>query len=355
MHDPTGVLVTGAGAPGLPGTLYALRHNPDGRPVRVIGVDIESDIAGRFLADKFHVVPPPESAEYVPAMLRICAEESAAVVLPQTTREIVALSAARDEFTRAGIGVMVSGAGVIRDANDKWRLIGKAREIGLPCPAAFRARTEEELTNGAFELGYPEHPVAVKPPVSNGMRGVRILRNNAWNVTRFLGEKPSGLEMSLDDLLRIFRRGPGWPEMIVMEYLPGAEYTVDAFRGATLELALPRLREAVRSGITFRSSSEFRDDVREQSLRLARYLDLRFAFGLQFKVDAHGIPKILECNPRIQGTMVASAFSGANLVWFGVRELLGEPVEAASLAIQPACFYRVWDGIGVCAGIVHAI
>lgn len=348
-------MVTGAGAPGLPGTLYALRHNPDGRAVRVIGVDIESDIAGQYLVDTFFTVPPPESPAYVPAMRRICAQESVAVILPQTTREIVALSEERDEFSRAGIGVMVSDACVIRIANDKWELISKAKEIGLPCPATFLARSEEELITCALDLGYPQRPVAVKPPVSNGMRGVRILTSGHWNVSRFLAEKPSGLEISLDDLLCIFRRGPGWPEMIVMEYLPGAEYTVDAFRGATLEIALPRLREAVRSGITFRSSSEFRGDIREQSLCLAQRLGLRFVFGFQFKLDAKGVPKILECNPRIQGTMVASAFSGANLIWFGVKELLGEPVEADALTICPSSFYRFWSGVGLSDGVTHVI
>jgi hypothetical protein len=36
-------------------------------------------------------------------------------------------------------------------------------------------------------------------------------------------------------------------------------------------------------------------------------------------------------------------------------ELLSEPVDPASLAIQPAFFYRVWGGIGICAGTAHAI
>lgn len=140
-----------------------------------------------------------------------------------------------------------------------------------------------------------------------------------------------------------------------MEYLPGAEYSVDAFIGEKLELALPRLREKIRSGITFRSRSDFREDLSRHTLELARHLGLRFAFGFQFKLDAHGTPKLLECNPRIQGTMVASVFSGANLIWFGVKELLGEPIEPKQVSLKPACFYRSWGGVGVSGEFTEAI
>jgi len=69
------LLVTGAGAPGIRGTLYALRHNPDRRPVRIIGVDMQAKVVGALLADKFYTIPPPETAEYIAALLKICQRE----------------------------------------------------------------------------------------------------------------------------------------------------------------------------------------------------------------------------------------------------------------------------------------
>src|SRR5208282_4462454 len=166
------VLVTGAGAPGLPGTLYALHKNPDGLAVRIIGVDTECDVAGRFLADKFYLVPAPEDQSYVESMLEICRAESVAVVLPQTTREIAQLSHSREFFENEGIRVMVSTAPAIEAANNKWTLIKLSASLGVPCPAAHLTGSEEELMSAVCALGYPESPVVVKPPVSNGMRGV---------------------------------------------------------------------------------------------------------------------------------------------------------------------------------------
>src|SRR5690606_31850838 len=121
------------------------------------------------------------------------------------------------------------------------------RRVGLPTPEYRLASSEAELLQAVEALGYPDRPVVVKPPRSNGMRGVRILRENSWDVMRFLSEKPSGLEVSLDELVAILRRGEMWPALVVMEYLPGDEYTVDVYRGVQGTVAIPRKRVTVRS------------------------------------------------------------------------------------------------------------
>lgn len=349
------VLVTGAGAPGLPGTLYLLRNNSERRPVRVIGIDTNPDVGGRFLVDRFFVVPAPEEPHYLDVLCRICDSEAVDVVLPQTTREIMRLSSSKGLLERRGVLVMVSDAHAVEIANNKWLLAKRTAELGVPTPAAYLAKSEPDLHRFVEALGYPERPVVIKPPVSNGMRGVRILRREPWGVQRFLSEKPSGIEITLDELLRILRQGPGWPELLVMEYLPGPEYSVDVYLGIAAAIAVPRLRQSVRSGITFVSKTELRSDLSDYSLLLAREIGLRYAIGFQFKVDTNGVPKILECNPRIQGTMVASVFSGVNMIWLGVKELFGEPVVATVKEASVSQFYRVWGGVGVAGDFVDEI
>jgi carbamoyl-phosphate synthase large subunit len=345
--EPLSILVTGAGAPGIRGTIYALRSNPEQRPVRIVGVDTDDDVVGRFLVDAFFQVPPPESPAYLDAIRSICRQEGVSLILPQTTREVVVLSRCKEELERDRLRIMVSDEQAIELANNKWTLLVRCQELGLPCPAFHIAGTEDELVGCVRKLGYPAQPVVVKPLVSNGMRGFRVLRSEPWDVLRFLAEKPPSGETSLDDLLRILRRGPGWPQLLVTEYLPGPEYSVDVFLGEKLAVALPRLRKTIRSGITFRSQTELRQDMVTFSLCIARDIGLRYAFGFQFKLDADSVPRILECNPRIQGTMVASVFSGANVIWFGVKELIGEPVCRLACRVAPSSFYRYWGGLGV--------
>jgi carbamoyl-phosphate synthase large subunit len=348
------ILLTGAGAPGVRGSLFALRHNPDDRPVRVVGVDLDPEAVGRHFLDAFHVLPAPERPEYLDRLRMICTTERIDLVIPQTTREIAVLSAARERLREEGITVMVGTSESVRLANDKWHVIKAFEKAGLPTPRCYRVQTPSALADAARELGYPSRPVVVKPPFSNGMRGVRVLRESAWDVSRFLAEKPTGLEITLDELLGILERGASWPELLLMEYLPGDEYSVDAFIGQASRVALPRLRARIRSGISFITHVVSEPTMSEDTLRVAKDLGLEYTFGFQYKRDVNGVPKVLECNPRVQGTMVASVFAGVNVIWLGVREAIGAPSRDIPTP-RPASFYRFWGGIGVDENGQHAI
>lgn len=355
MQGKLSILLTGAGAPGTRGTLYALRKNPDGLRIHAVGTDMKPDGVGRLWMDAFYPVPAPEEEAYLDNLLAICQKESVALVIPQTTRELVACARHKAAFEAAGARVMVSDPDAIRVANNKWELLQLFAQLNLPHPAFHLARSREELVECALRLGYPKEPVVVKPPVSNGMRGFRILRESAWDLKRFLSEKPSGVEITLDDLLTILGRGETWHELLVTEYLPGPEYSVDAFVGSKVQVAVPRLRKEIRSGISFQNQLEYRDDLMQNTLAVGRQIGLRYAFGFQFKLDPSGTAKVLECNPRVQGTMVASLFGGVNVIWMGVKEALGEPPEKVAGPLQTASFQRFWGGVGIQGGQIHEI
>lgn len=345
------LLLTGAGAPGTRGALYALHHNPDGIRIRTVGTDVKTGVLARHWLDSLYQVPAPEEAGYLEALLALCTKESVDLVIPQTTRELAVFARHKAAFEAQGTRVMVSSLPAIAVANNKAALLKVAQELQLPHPAFVLTRSRQELVDAARQLGYPRTPVVVKPPVSNGGRGFRVLREEAWDLARFLQEKPSGEEIALDALLAILERGTSplqeetWPSLLVTEYLPGDEYSVDAFLGARVQVAVPRLRKEIRSGISFANELEYRADLMQASIALGRRIGLRYAVGFQFKLDEDGQPKLLECNPRVQGTMVASLFGGANVIWMGVKEALGELVDWVP-PLQPASFHRFWGGVG---------
>lgn len=342
------IMITGAGAPGTRGTLYSLRANGTGIRPRVVGVDLRSDSAGRYLCDAFYTVPAPESPDYIARLLDVAKQADATVLLPQTTREIAVIAPVREAIEAHGIRAVIASPEAIRRSNDKSEVLKTFERLGLPFADYRVARSENELCAYAHDLGYPEISVAVKPPVSNGMRGFRVLTETPWTAARFFAEKPSGADISLAALVRILRTAETWPAMLVMEYLPGPEYSVDAFVGSQHQVAIPRLREQIRSGISFVTQCEMRTDLCQYTLAAAHDLALRYAFGFQYKLDRAGVPKVLECNPRVQGTMVASTFSGANVIWMAVSEALGRPPLSTELSdIHPTRFYRFWGGLGV--------
>ena len=344
------VLLTGVGAPGTRGTIYSLRKNADGAEVRIFGTDLREDAVGRYWVSRFSTVPPPESHRYVEEINRLCARYGADVVLPQTTRETMALSASLRDVS---VPVAVSEGAAVRKANNKFELLKTFERLGLPHPNYFIVRSPAELAKRAAQLGYPDTPVVVKPPVSFGSRGFRVLRGeSSWDRKRFLAEKPSSVETTLEELGKILGRGrgSGFPELLVTEFMPGVEYSVDAFVGKKARIALPRRRDEIVNGISFRATLEDRKDVATYTLRAAKELGLRYAFGFQFKLDSEGVPKVLECNPRVQGTMVASLFGGVNVIWMAVKEALGDPPAAVRARPVAATFQRFWGGLGVSDG-----
>ena len=342
---PLTILLTGCGAPGTSGTVMALRQNFDNRPVHIVGVDVNPDTPGQQLVDEFARVFPPENIDYRTRLLDVCQRRSVDVVIPQTTREVGLLGHLVAWFADQGIRVMASS--VAASANNKRVCMSAAAEGGVPVPAWWSASNLQELRQ-TVRRREPTVSI-VKPCVSSGSRGVRIVKpRRAFNLQWFLEEKPSNVECDLQSLSMTLSRGSVFPELLVMEYLPGREYSVDCFRGEHVQIAVPRIRTAMRDGISTDTTIVDEPELARHALVIAEQLGLTGVYGVQFRCSAdarhrgEGIPCLLEVNPRVQGTMVASVLAGANVIWMGVREVLGEPViEAPKVRIGTRCV-RQW-------------
>ncbi len=342
------ILLTGVGAPGTKGTIHCLREGPSQpeSPAWILGTDVNPDAVGRHFVDEFDTLPWPEDPTYIDEIEALCDKYKIDVVLPQTTREIVRLAGLKN--------VAVSSRGAIDAANDKSVLLLVVNLINgfaddFPAPEAHLCSTTAALVDAAKEIGLP---CVVKPPVSNGSRGFRVLTPEPITTDEYLNQKPGNPQISLERFLEIVR--DDMPRLLVMEYLPGPEYTVDCFRGENMFVAVVRLRKVVRSGITFETEVVDRPEIVEYCRLLVDALDLKYAFGFQFKENAEGVPMILECNPRVQGTMVASLFAGVNIPWMAVQESAGEPPTEIPI-ITPAKFTRYWGGVGESNGLAVTI
>ncbi|MBO4263513.1 MAG: ATP-grasp domain-containing protein [Bacteroidales bacterium] len=345
MFKPLHILVTGAGAPGIQGTLYSLKENYDGRKVTVTGTDMKESVAGRYLTDAFHIIPAAKDTDaYLERLLALCKTGGVDVLVPQNTMELLTLARHRALFAEAGTQILVSEAEAIEAANDKHRLFDIARERDVATSGYAVCSQFGELAERVRHFQQKNGMAVVKPPLSNGSRGVRIVAEQRDRKHDFYAEKPSSLYTTLDELYDIL--GDTFPELLVMEYLPGDEYTVDVFRTRDRFCAIPRKRETIRSGITFTASLEQNARMTDYAHVLADACGLTLCFGFQFKLDEAGVPVLLESNPRVQGTMVMSTFCGANIIYSSVKSLLGEAVPAFDIHWDTR-LYRYWGAIGV--------
>ena len=343
MDDVT-VLITGAGAPGTKGTLYSLEKNYDKRKIKTIGTDIRKNVIGKHLCKKFYEIPPPNNNNFLPILKQICKTEKIDVILPQVTAELEALAAHASEFEKAGTHIALSNHETIKTANNKHKLMQLTQEIGIPTPKFYLAKSLNDLEKNAKTLGYPEKSVVIKPPISHGMIGFRILDAQADKRKAFLTEKPDGTHIKLEELEFL---EDTFPEMLVMEYLSGDEYSIDVLsKKAKTLVAVPRRRDTIRTGITFEGTVEEDQTLIDLSRRLIERTGLEYVNGFQFKRDEKGVPKIIECNPRIQGTMALSTLAGANIIYSAIKLALGEELPEFNINWGTRLL-RYWGGIGV--------
>lgn len=339
------IIVTGAGAPGIQGTLFSLRNNYDKRSVHIIGTDTNDFVIGKYLCDEFYVISPAKDSEkYLNDIFNICITNNVDVILPQNTSELSILAEKKEFFRSKGIYVSVSAKQAMDVANDKYRLFEIAQSIGIKTAEFYLTNDFSALKDAAIRLGWPNRKIVVKPPVSNGSRGVRIISEDIDRKKAFYNEKPSSLYITIDELYSVL--GDDFPELIVMEYLPGDEYTVDTFRDKNQLISIPRKRIAIRSGITFAAALEKNEMLIKQSNLLAEKIGLNYCFGFQYKASQDGQPLLLESNPRIQGTMVMSTLANANIIYSAVKSVLNEEVPQFEINWDTKLL-RYWGALGI--------
>jgi carbamoyl-phosphate synthase large subunit len=308
------VLLTAAGVPGCAALVRALHENGE-REVRLIGTDMSELAVGRHLCDAFYAVPPGTDPGFVDVLVEICERQEVDALVPQSSFELQALAENKDRFQ--GTAVLVSSPDAVRICNDK-----AATYDALPrTPAHAAGAGAEEITRIAGELGYPEKDVAVKPRVSSGSRGFRIVSARADRRQQLLENRPGVAEaLRLEELVELV----GDEEMLVMELATGKERTIDgiAERGRIV-LGHPKTREEMRAGLAMYFETLDDPALMELAAQIVSQLELEHFFNIQL-VGEH----VIEVNPRIS-TIVYQ--EDLNIPYLGIKHALGE-IAAEELA-----------------------
>lgn len=103
--------------------------------------------------------------------------------------------------------------------------------------------------------------------------------------------------------------------LMLCEYLPGEEFTVDCVSDLSGKLlfANPRLRAKIGRGIALGTTGV--DDARllEYVERIAQALKIEGPWFAQFRQNANGDPVLMEINARVAGSMTHTRLSGINI------------------------------------------
>lgn len=335
------VLLTGGGAPGAAGIIKCLKQNP---AIKITTCDVREQVSGKQLAHDFFVCPAAHSPDFVTFILDKCINYGIHIIIPIVTAELIHFSKNKALFNAKGITVLVQEEEVLKTANDKGNLYTKLKESGIEVPLFFLVNDIQEYKNASIELMKHQNNYIFKPRIANGSRGFRIVSKDFDRSKMLFHEKPNHTCLRLDDALSILGETP-FPPLLLSEFLPGPEYSVDVLaRYGEMLLAIPRRRDKMNNGISTEGLIENNTKIIAYCKDITRKLNLNGNFGIQVKLSKENKFLILEINPRLQGTV--SACLGANVN----MPLLGLILETTNTFVMPNIkwnirFNRFWEEV----------
>ena len=223
------------------------------------------------------------------------------------------MAAERPRFEAVGIAPADLSVECLRICRDKQLLI-ETVQGEVPVPA------NEPLTEASASR-VNSFPRFGKPRLGAGSRGIARIDNRAD-----LDKQPKDCSVMLQ------------------EYLPGEEYSVDVYvrRDGRVIAAVPRDRMKVDSGIAVASRTINLPEVIQSAVRTAEVIGIRGVANVQFKRAADGVFKLLEVNPRYPGTLPLTTAAGIDMPKLMVDELMGRPVPDRLMPFKEMMVVRYW-------------
>jgi len=243
------------------------------------------------------IVPDVHTDCWIEPLKDVISKNKIGFILPCHDDVIVALAERSNELSAKIVSSPLSTCQLCRSKTKTYEIFKNL----LPVPRVFDKFSE-----------ISQFPVFVKPDKGQGSQGA---------------SKVSDLE-TLYSLLK------SNPDLIILEYLSGKEYTIDCFTDRKKGLLFCGGRERIRtkSGISMNSKpvdTKLNAIFREYANIISKTIDLHGAWFFQLKEDDKGVFKLLEIAPRISGTMATHRVMGINFPLLSIYESEGIEIEIA--------------------------
>ncbi len=322
------VLVPSIHRPTHPSLCKCLRENGE-REVRIVGIDMAKEGIGPHIADVFRQVPPRTDPAYLPTVLDICKREQIDAYYALGEEEALAASSNSAAFAAIGTGVITPGSPeMLTIAINKclWHDFFAAKDVPH---ANYRAvNSVDMIEQAAYELGYPERDIVVKPAMAKGGRGARIITSKDLS-NEYYNERSEQPKMTLQafvDMLSPLSNDAFMP-LLTMEYLPGPIYSVDVLsRNGEVIYAVPKVRIGGSASNTTVGQVDLNSTTLELAASACRAFNFSFLQNYEMKMNPDGEPRIFDINPRGGASLALCAAAGANIAYYAIKMAIGEEI-----------------------------
>jgi biotin carboxylase len=258
-----------------------------------------------------------DAADYLAHCLDFCRQHRIDVFVPG--RGMKQVSDARAEFAAIGTGlVLAADSETMRLFDDKARFYRTVPPEVAEAPAFYTVNTAAAFSEACRALLATGHRVCFKPSQSTGGLGFHILDDRRDELRNLFNSEP--IRLSTQSAERILSTQPEFRDLLVMEYLDGAEYSIDCL-GQDGRL----LRGVVRRKPSRVGGAQWLED-KPELIEIARRAAAHYGLGGIFNVQvryAGGQPKLLEINPRMSGGLYLACLSGVNIPFWAVQVAAG--------------------------------
>lgn len=247
------------------------------------------DDHGKFIYDDYIPdIPFVTSPDFIPSLVQIVQERHIDAIYPAMDFVITIL---KEHEYELGCKIVASPIDTTQICLSKELTYNKLKDC-VRVPQVYKTSS----------IAAEEFPVFAKPQIGYGAKGTKKL-NTQEDVNSFVKDKEN---------------------LLVVEYLPGEEYTVDCFTNKDGELlySAARTRNRIKDGI---SVNTFFVEQQEEFLQIAdkinSLMEFRGAWFYQVKRDKKGELCLLEVASRLGGSSLLSRAVGVNLALLSLFDI----------------------------------
>lgn len=248
---------------------------------------------GRFVYKNYiEGVPFVNEDNFIEELNKICKKYDIDFIFPAHDSVVLKLSQCQAEIDAT---IITSPLETCEIARSKKKTYIALKDV-VPTPKVY------QITDNAINF-----PVFVKPDVGQGSKGAKKCAN-------------------LDELNIAYKENP---DIIISEYLPGNEYTVDCFTNYKGELlfAKGRVRARISNGISVNSKPINNPKFLEIASKINNKLRFQGMWFFQVKENINGELTLLELAPRIAGTMGMYRCLGINFALLALYDAMNIDVQ----------------------------
>lgn len=288
------ILVTAAG--GASG-LYTIKLLKEDKSNYLVGVDPDQNAVGLTLADKWYITPKANDSRFIYEIAKIVTLEKIDVVIPNISDELPQFA---KNLRKIPCRVVISPSKTIDICNDKYKTYHYFQNF-VPVPKYYEERND---------LKY-RFPVFIKPRIARGSKkGYKVINTR-----------------QLDQTLKFLKEfGTTRDNLVISEFLPGKEYTVDVlcdFSGKQI-VSVSRQRVHTQSGISTVAQFIKNEKIDLVVGKITSALRFFGPINIQLKEDVKGEMVLQEINPRLSGGISLTAKAGVNIPMMLLRLLAGK-------------------------------